>query len=185
MQFLLAISGCLKIMIQQNSIQIIDNFISENQANDIESVLLGSWFPWYLNNGVDFDNDGRFQFVHNFFKNHEWVSPDALNFLSPAIQKLNILSIIKIKANLTLKEENNIKSIFHKDVISETSKTAIYYVNNNNGKTLFENGFKVECKKNRAIIFPSNLEHTGILHSDDTYGGKCVINFNFFETNSV
>jgi hypothetical protein len=167
-------------MILTDDIQIIDDFVSIEQADILELELLGAWFPWYLNNGIDFDNDGRFQFVHNFFKNYEWVSANALNLLLPITQKLNMLSIIHIKANLSLKEEN-IKPIFHKDVISETSKTAIYYVNDNNGKTLFENGVNIDCKKNRVVIFPSKLSHTGILHSDNTYGGKCVINFNYFK----
>jgi hypothetical protein len=165
-------------MIQSDKITVIDNVFSTKISDNIESVLCSPWFPWYLNNGIDQDNDGRFQFVHNFYKENEWRSYEK-EVLNPILEKLNPLSLIKIKANLTMKELDNFEPVYHIDVDNIDSQTAIYYVNNNNGKTLFKNNEIIDCKKNRLVIFPSSIFHTGIMHSNNVFGGKCVINFNF------
>ena len=166
-------------MISKNDITVIDNVLSSHDADFIENRLLGSWFPWYLSQGVDFEDDNMFQFVHNFFKNNEWTTYEK-DVVTPIIEKLNLISIIKIKANLTGLHQFNYTKNFHIDIESENSKTAIYYVNDNNGKTLFRDIGEVDCKKNRLVVFPSNIFHTGQMHSDTIHGGKCVINFNFY-----
>jgi hypothetical protein len=164
-----------------DEIAIIDNVFSTDVSDNIESLLLGPWFPWYLGNGIDYDNDGMFQFVHNFYKDNEWRTYEK-DVLTPILEKLNPLSLIKIKANLTMREFNNFKPSYHIDVDDKNSRTAIYYVNDNNGKTLFKNSEAIDCKKNRLVIFPSTIYHTGVFHSNDIFGGKCVINFNFIPT---
>ena len=57
-------------------------------------------------------------------------------------------------------------------------KTGIFYVNTNNGKTIFKNGKEVESIKNRMVIFPSNIEHAGTSNTDTE--NRIVINFNWF-----
>lgn len=160
-------------------INVIDNVLPTDIANSIESVILSSWFPWYLSKGIDYDNDGKFQFVHNFYKDFNWVSYEQ-ELVSPILKILNPKKIIKIKANLTLKSnflDNS--SLYHIDVDNDNAITAIYYVNDNDGKTTFKGIDTVECKKNRLVLFPSQILHTGKPHTNNIFGGKCVINFNF------
>ena len=64
----------------------------------------------------------------------------------------------------------------HNDVNIDCN-TAILYLNDNDGKTIFENEEKVNSVKNRMIIFPSNLKHAGTTHTNTKH--RMVINFNF------
>ena len=55
--------------------------------------------------------------------------------------------------------------------------TSIFYVNTNNGYTVFEDGTKVESVANRMLTFPSNLKHCGTSCTDKNI--RSVINFNY------
>ena len=68
------------------------------------------------------------------------------------------------------------------DQEGETSgkrKTAIFYLNTNNGYTLFEDSKKVDCVENRIAIFDSNKRHTGVTTTDTQ--SKVVLNINWLE----
>ena len=56
--------------------------------------------------------------------------------------------------------------------------TAVFYLNTNNGKTIFENKEEVESKKNRIVIFSSKLKHAATTHTDEKI--RTVININYF-----
>ena len=58
-------------------------------------------------------------------------------------------------------------------------KVAIYYVNTNNGYTLFKNNKKVMSEKNKLVIFDANTEHASTTCTNQDY--RIVINFNYFE----
>ena len=48
-------------------INVIDNFLPQDQFNHIQDLLMGPWFPWYYNKSiVDYD-DSKFQFTHIFY----------------------------------------------------------------------------------------------------------------------
>ena len=57
-------------------------------------------------------------------------------------------------------------------------KTAIYYVNSNDGYTKFETGEIVESVGNRLVIFDGRIKHCGSTHTNQKY--RIVINFNYF-----
>lgn len=56
--------------------------------------------------------------------------------------------------------------------------TSIFYVNTNNGYTLFKNNQKVKSIENRMVIFKSSEIHSSVTCTDSKV--RCVINFNFF-----
>ena len=58
-----------------------------------------------------------------------------------------------------------------------TIHVAIYYVNNNNGYTMFDDQ-KVESKENRLYFFDANTNHVGTNSTDCK--NRMVINFNYF-----
>ena len=62
-------------------------------------------------------------------------------------------------------------------VIDSNPKTAIFYINTNNGYTLFEDGTKVESVENRICIFPYYMKHTGTTCTDKNQ--RVVININY------
>ena len=54
--------------------------------------------------------------------------------------------------------------------------TAIYYVNDNDGYTEFQDGTVIESKANRLLTFRSDRLHRGVSQLDTRL--RCVINFN-------
>ena len=58
-------------------------------------------------------------------------------------------------------------------------KTAIFYLNTNNGYTLFDKGDKIPSLENRVVEFDSNLKHCAVDHTDTKY--RIVINFNYLQ----
>ena len=164
--------------------KIIDNVLSKTVADEIVNQLLGDFnFPWYYNKSVlakEFpDNLYNYQFTHNFYTQHEVSSFFPIIF--PLVQYLNPQSIHRIKANLIPRTEVNHRFNFHIDFESESSdrKTAIYYVNSNNGVTVLEDGTEIEAVANRFVIFNQKIFHTGTSCTDQKI--RSVINFNYIE----
>ena len=55
---------------------------------------------------------------------------------------------------------------------------SIFYVNTNDGFTVFEDGTKVESVANRMLTFPTNMKHSGTACTDQKY--RIIINFNYY-----
>ena len=68
-------------------------------------------------------------------------------------------------------------SQMHTDNNISISTTSIYYINDNDGRTTFEDGSYVESRKNRLLTFPSHLKHAGSTCSNNKE--RLVINFNY------
>lgn len=167
------------------NIKLIDNFLDKNYFSQIQQTLIHeSQFPWYYNESVVYEENNldNYQFTHMFYNNMAPQS-DFYRFIIPILEKLNVLSLIRIKANLIPKNADIIEHGYHTDLYSVGSsivhKTAVLYLNTNNGYTLFRDGSKVNSLANRICIFNSDLEHTGTTCTDE----KCrvVINLNYFE----
>ena len=97
------------------------------------------------------------------------------------------LYVDRIKSNLNVnltdyKEENYQPP--HMDLSLETFQSLVYYVNDSDGDTYFFDEDlnivdTVSPKKNRAIVFPSNMIHAG--SNPIKSGIRMVINFIFSE----
>ena len=170
--------------------QIIDNFLPEEQFNEISNLLMGIGMIWNYNDVVDYKGgtQNQFQLTHSFYQPTKGYVSSISNIIEPFIDLLKVGILIRIKANLTPRSEENKESKFHYDheyVGSRlpddtlTSYTAIYYVNTNNGYTLFKDGnFKVDSVANRLVIFDSSKLHKAVRCTDKEK--RVVINFNYF-----
>lgn len=172
-------------IINNKNIQIQDNFIDTQDFENIKCTLTnnGTGFPWYYFDYVDFENNGEesFQFVHHFYRDNKPTS-QAIELLNPIINKLNLFSLHRIKANLTPRTSFVKENEFHNDVqLSDNYNctTGIFYVNSNNGYTLFKDGSKIYSDENRFVSFPANMAHTGTSCSNSKI--RVVINFNYIE----
>ena len=100
--------------------------------------------------------------------------------LEPILNVLKPTSLIRIKANLVPKDNKITKHKMHTDVPAPTSsKTAVYYVNTNNGFTLFKKNKKITSEKNKLVMFNSDIEHASTTCTNKDY--RIVLNFNYFE----
>jgi hypothetical protein len=164
--------------------EIKDNFLQQVELGFLKDTLLSGDFPWYYNYFIvhkDWKSDKDFQFVHTFYKadpiGYQEVHSNAFKILHPIIKLLDIKALIRVKANLRSKVETQNIPAYHTDYQYD-STTSIFYVNSNNGYTLFEDGTKVESVENRIVTFPANTSHTGVSQTDEK--ARVVINFNYF-----
>ena len=170
-----------------NGIKVIDNFLPEDLFSDISDFFFSSQFPWYWNEYKVTDNDedaskitgidklDDFQFIHAFYNFNKPVSNVNIQAF---IDALNMKHIVKAKANLTVRMKSILKYGFHTDVTLDNCKTAIFYMNTNNGFTEFKNGDRIESIANRMVIFDSSFPHTGTSCTDSKR--RIVLNFNYF-----
>jgi hypothetical protein len=166
--------------------KIIDNFLDEQNFLALKNVLLGSNFSWYLNsikvkNKTTINAKFNYQFVHAFYTDHAPKS-QYIELINPIISALNPSALLRIKANLTPSTDKIIEYDYHRDFETPhrfDGMTAVFYVNTNNGYTIFENGEKVSSVENRMVIFDSNILHTGTTCTDEKV--RCVLNFNYYE----
>lgn len=161
--------------------QVIDNFLSEEEFKPIQDYLMGSDVYWRLTHvlteNLSCDDSDNIQFFHPFYGDHEPKGED-INLLAPIINKLDIKSLVRIKANLTLRTPTIIEHGYHTDFPFDGFKTAVFYVNTNDGYTIIKDGRRVDSVENRLFEFTGTLEHTGTTCTDSRY--RVVINFDYF-----
>lgn len=159
--------------------EVIDNFLSEEDHDKIYNSMLSAEFPWYFNDyptqPKETDTVYNYQFTHMFYLNNEATS-QFVNLLDPIYKKLGINFIHRIKANLSPATPETRVGRWHTDFEIDC-KTAVYYVNTNNGFTKFRSGEIVESLANRIVIFDSLDLHVGATATD--VKARCLINFNY------
>ena len=158
-------------------IEIIDNYLPEETfTNLLQKEILSHKFPLYFRDHVVKHTPTNFQFVHIF----KPPSP-YLQVIRPLIEKLDPQSIIRCKANLRPVAIPPEQSPYHHDQIHcQDHMVAIYYLNTNNGYTIFEhNKQKVESIANRMLIFTGDLKHAGCSCTDAKQ--RVVLNINYLE----
>ena len=163
--------------------EVVDNFLEPYYFDQLYTVLMEEEIPWYYNDckvrGESTDGDGLYQFIHGFyhFKRGGVVS-DGFDIFERILYKLRIKELYRIKANLTPRTKSHDHSGWHVDFPSlPVGKTAIFYMNTNNGWTKFKKGGRVKSVANRIVIFDSNLEHAGVTCTDEKR--RVVVNFNY------
>ena len=78
----------------------IENFLDKKDFNDLKDILTSPKFPWYLNHGVSYIDDGLIQFTHTIYKDNEFISSFTLGGLDIFKEKLQIVSLVRAKFNL-------------------------------------------------------------------------------------
>ena len=162
--------------------KIIDKFLDTNDFIDLKNTLTSDKFPWYLNHGVSYaGDDSGILFTHLVYKDNEFNSSFTLGGLDIFKEKLGIVSLVRAKFNLLHRTDDIIEHQPHIDIPNppDNLKTAILYLNTNNGYTKFEDGNKVLSEENRLVIFDGKLKHWGSTNScSEPY--RIVFNLNYF-----
>ena len=179
----------LRIMnnIKELPFNVTDNFLPDSEFWRVYSEMLGPEFPWFVQlpkdseeaygNGLYFHHKNSIvQFSHNIvseFGTSPWVS-----LVEPIIKALGAKEVIDIRARMLMKTSKVIPLNWHTDKDLDC-KTAVYYLNSNNGKTIFKEGSEVESISNRLLSFDSQNTHMGTTCSNTDY--RVVINFNYYD----
>ena len=163
--------------------EVCDNFLSEYQFKTIDTqILKNEYLPWYYNHGVNEENDGRHQFTHLVYNIHQGgITSDFFSIFEPVLERLTAKRLYRVKINLNPRTFFHRRLGWHCDYLSNDpsphTKTAILYLNTNNGWTSFKKGGRVKSKSNRIVIFDSSLKHQGVTCTDDNR--RVIVNFNY------
>ena len=167
--------------------KIIDNFLPQDTFDSIKRTILGPSFPWCYNSFSASSEEDRIkyqyyqQFTHYFYRDHTNFS-DWFTLLEPLFLKLNTSALFRIKANLYTATNRLIIPDYHTDFEYFSGKIAVFYVNTNDGFTLFKDGIKIESIENRLLVFDPDMAHTGTTCTDCHV--RCVINIMFYQWNN-
>ena len=156
--------------------KVIDNFLDEEEFKSIQSFMMGGQFKWFYSEGRSYEDDGLFLMVHMFYQPEVGSNSEHINIWNTFMNKIEAKKCMRIKANLTFKTPTIEPAVYHHDY--DDMKTAVFYINTNNGYTEFENGVRVSSVANRVCIFDSNLFHCGTTHSEGDHQ-RVVVNFNY------
>ena len=162
-----------------NKIEIIDDYLDSNLFESIKyKIVYSTNIKWNLNIGVSSStaNDGIY-FTHVIYNKFKPCS-EYFDYIFPLLQMINPFCISRIKINFYPTTEKIIEHGFHTDG-DVPHKAAIFYLNNNNGKTIFSDGTEIESIQNRVIFFDPMMSHKSTTCTDDSVG-RYNINFNYF-----
>lgn len=134
------------------SYKIVENFLPEDEFENIKNVLLGSSFPWYFSTYVATANDNSDKyFLHTLYENNT-VNSDYFYVVNPILQKLDVKALCRIKANLYVGSPKLIEHAPHTDFLF-THSGFILYLNTNDGYTKLADGTKIASIANRGLFF--------------------------------
>jgi hypothetical protein len=159
--------------------EIYDNFLEKNDFDLISGVFFSDQINWFFSKNID-EKIKENSFGHNFFCHMIYqdnqVCSDHFRILRPILEKLDVKSIIRIKANMYLNQGKYVKHRPHSD-FSFQHKTALFYLNNNNGHTIIDDT-KIESVENRVVLFDGSIKHSSTNCTDKNR--RLNINFNYF-----
>ena len=162
-------------------IEIVDNFLDQNAFETIKSEIYGNkGFPFYIATGIsgaESSTEHNYYLVHLLYHNYR---PNSVHYdlILPILKKITPYAIRKIKVNFYPVTDTIQKHPFHLDS-RHTHKGCIFYLNTNNGKTIFETGEEIDSIENRMLFFDPTKKHASTTCTDD-YIGRFNINFNYW-----
>ena len=182
------------------NIKIIDNFLDKEVFGTVQNSILNERFTWFYNESKvkstkigfspikGYEGENPHQFAHAIMGTQDgrpyWSN--AMAEMVPLLNKIKPRLWLRIKLSLSPINSKPIVGGWHYDLATGDNRipwtdttTAIFYINTNNGYTMFENGEKIPCLANRLAIFPNDLMHTGVSQTDTKR--KVTLNLNYLE----
>ena len=157
--------------------KIIDNVLPSNEFREIQNMMMSNQFSWNLNLSVTdstetIPNTASYYFTHRFWDKF-YTTPEAMMFAN-LLNSLGVKAISRIKGNCYPSTE---KLIHHKNHIDFEfpHRSAILYVNSNDGLTILEDKIEIESVENRLLVFDASRIH----RSTTCTNAPCRINVNF------
>lgn len=163
---------------------ILDDYLGAETFETLRQALLAPDLPWGTTRvltgklGAHLAPADNLQEVHGFYLRKGVLQHESHFFpvLRPLLRKLAPTELYRIKLNRTPRNSRHVEYGLHVDIRQPDSTTAIYYLNTNDGYTVFEDGRKVASVANRIVLFDTSLRHTGASCTDADY--RMVLNIN-------
>tara|TARA_B100001113_G_C20711428_1_gene449551 strand:- start:34 stop:570 length:537 start_codon:yes stop_codon:yes gene_type:complete len=164
---------------ERDNYVIIDDCLDKDYFKFLQEQMMCPDFPWLYqsevaNEGENKDDD--FYFIHRIYENNNPVS----TFWEPCeklLQDLDVKALLRVRVLLFV---NQGKMIIHDDHVDYpfSHKTALLYVNSNNGSTGFEDGSRVDSVENRVVLFDGSKPHNSSTCTDQKV--RLVFSVNYF-----
>lgn len=171
------------------TLEIIDDFLEEDQFRYMEHSIMNDTFPWYYSDAINLDPNliqepkYDYQLFNTLYSAPAHIS-DQFKLINAVITKINPRILLRAKLNFAPANDRIIEQGMHQDIqvgedLLDMCTTAVLYLNSNNGYTKLENGDTVESVRNRLVSFPSKTFHTGTTCTNE----KCrvVLNLNYIK----
>jgi hypothetical protein len=158
--------------------RIIDNFLDKDFYKQVSEDIKSKEIPWYLRDTIGVA--GKTYFTFCYYNNNQPDHSLYNKHILPIIDKLNILSLVQIRSNLTFKNLDVIESDYHTDYDSTKLTTGIFFLTKCNAKNYLKINNKevaIDNIENRMLLFPTNTMHK-VKYQTDVYK-RYIINFNF------
>jgi len=158
--------------------KIVDNFLPQDYFVHLQRIMTDHNFPWLYN--AEVANSGEIQdhfyFTHNLFQDFQPTSSIFEEFV-PFFKQLEMNALVRARALLYTNQGRQIVHEKHID-FKFPHKTAVFYMNTNNGYTEFEDGTKVESVENRIVFFDGSRPHNSSTCTDQKI--RVVLSINYF-----
>ena len=164
-------------MENKSNILVIKNALRDEEFNAIRDFYLDPLCYWSYNDGVVTEDPKDFQMVHVVYDLECMTPPHEWHIIQPLLYLLKPYCLIKIKANLRTKTVEKDVSDWHTDNHAVGAYTAIFYLNTNDGTTVFIDGDEVVSEENKLVIFPSHYLHAGTTPTN--CNRRVLLNINF------
>jgi hypothetical protein len=145
--------------------------------------------------GIVFPSDGipmadetkNIQFINKLYENGYskamYENPVLFDLFRGIEGQLNSIKLLKAKANLSMSYDKQYQFGMHVDMSEflhiSAHKTAILYLNDNDGYTLLEDGTKLLSKANRMVVFDGSTYHAPVNATNVNL--RRVLNINFLQ----
>lgn len=175
-----------------NDYEVIDNFLDPDEFDDLQNLVLGVDFPWYIATNVASSKTNPYTIrnYNSFIEDQLWnwygvhlvytTVPRSSHFdyiMSLFAQKLEMKTPIRIKVNFH-PYTNEVKEHAQHQDYPYSHKGAVFSLNTCDGFTRMTNGDKVDSVANRIVLFDPSEFHNSTTTSNQK--GRYNINFNYF-----
>ena len=173
--------------------KIIENYLPEDSLEKIIEYIKYPQRYWYFcEKANDYSKENDYQLMHCMIDfNDDWskvghcfdftdYDKDIVNRLMTPLGTNKPYEIFRLRMNMFLKTQDYEKGLgYHRDVFDRDDiTTMLIYLEDSNGYTEFkETKERVKSKRNRALVFNSQIEHQTIMQTDIPIRRNININF--------
>ena len=170
--------------------EIIDNFLQQDDFDTIASTIMSKGFPWYHQDDVAYKDevkeDMTFYSTHWLYKDDKPRFDTSLELIMPILKRLGSMNdnyklrtLVRVKLNSYPNQNKFIEHPWHEDFEPNTLpyKACLLSLNTCDGYTKFKDGTKIESVANRAILFDPCISHHSTNTTDQTRRVNININY--------
>ena len=165
---------------------IYDNFLHITEYAQLKAYLSGGHgFPWNLSSKIN-NNDLKnsdFYFATlcytqemNF--NQQWVPTIQYDPFVPLLRSINMTALLRLKCNMYMKSP--LDKVYHHAKHVDypfAQKGALFFLTSCDAPTTMADGYEVESKENRMLLFDAFSDHSSS-QPTDTHS-RMTININY------